>query len=77
MKAMDAVVQGADIVSGCMSQARVERSARVALSPVPGGVGERDACDVHIAVNLRVLGGDFGSDREVPLAVGRQYPDRP
>jgi hypothetical protein len=44
-----------------MSQARVERSARVALSPVPGGVGERDACDVNIGVSLRVLGGDVGA----------------
>lgn len=76
MKAMDAVGQSADIVSGCMSQARVERSARVALSPVPGGVGEGDGCDVPIGVNLRVLGGDIGSDREVPLGVRRQYRDR-
>jgi hypothetical protein len=59
-----------------MSQARVERCARVALAPVPCGVGERDACDVPIGVNLRVLGGDVGSDREVPLGVGRQYPNR-
>jgi hypothetical protein len=59
-----------------MSQARVERCARVALAPVPCGVGERDACDVPIGVNLRVLGGDVGSDREVPLGVERQYPNR-